>query len=784
MSRRVLSIVLAIIVVLALCPLAARADTKTKLVGYWPLNGDATDASTNRNDGTLVGDVSPAPNRYGVGSAAMRFPGETDAYIDAGDSEELQITGAMSISAWVFLNGSNDTSGSIVTKQGDEGNAAWDLGIEIGPDGVTHVATFAVAGGPLDLARVSDTQPFPTDRWVHVTGVYRPYESVEIYFDGMLQAEGFTDVPGEQFSDDGFPVRIGSGWDGLMDEVRIYERAITQVDIWQTMRAEVGLSSGPYPPDGARNVPPDVALSWTEGQFAKSHDLYFGTNAGDVNSASRNNPMGVLVNQGTTMTTYDPIGDLSFDRTYYWRVDEVNAFETVIYKGNVWSFTVEPYAPFIENVIAVSNTAAMDGQKPEKAVNGSGLNDNDEHSIEPTDMWLGAASGGDPVWIRFRFDTACKLNEMVVWNYNDSSSAGLGAGLKDVTIEYSTDGAAWSTLKDVELAQASGTADYAANSIVSLGGIVARYVRLTAHTTWGMTGQYGLSEVRFSYVPTRARDPRPADGASDVDVDVVLRWSGGREAAVHDVHFNASAPLVATGVALLDSVTANRYALNPLNFGTTYYWRIDERNDARTPSVWQGDIWSFTTRQYGVIDDFESYTDESGRRVYEIWRDGYDNGTSSMVGYLDPPYAEQTIVHGGGQSMPFEYSNDMSPFYSEAIRAMATAQNWMGNGADALRLFFRGRPGNTPGALYLAIEDKIGRVAVVTHPNPNALTSSTWQEWVIPYSSLDSVSLSGVMAIYLGVGDRDNPAPGGSGLIYIDDIEFGHPIGGVSAPRR
>jgi hypothetical protein len=115
---------------------------------------------------------------------------------------------------------------------------------------------------------------------------------------------------------------------------------------------------------------------------------------------------------------------------------------------------------------------------------------------------------------------------------------------------------------------------------------------------------------------------------------------------------------------------------------------------------------------------------------------------------------------------------------------MAIAQKWQDHGADALRLFVRGHPDNDPGSLYIAVEDTGGHIAVAMHPDPAALTSAAWQEWAIPYSAFGDIGLSAVQAIYLGVGDRANPVPGGSGLIYIDDIERGHPIGGLTPGRR
>ena len=72
-------------------------------------------------------------------------------------------------------------------------------------------------------------------------------------------------------------------------------------------------------------MPLDVVLSWTADESAATHDVYFGTSFDDVNTASRSNPRGVLVSTGQDANTYDPAGLLEIRRTYYWRVDEVEA---------------------------------------------------------------------------------------------------------------------------------------------------------------------------------------------------------------------------------------------------------------------------------------------------------------------------------------------------------------------------------------------------------------------------------------------------------------------------
>jgi concanavalin A-like lectin/glucanase superfamily protein len=278
---------------------------------------------------------------------------------------------------------------------------------------------------------------------------------------------------------------------------------------------------------------------------------------------------------------------------------------------------------------------------------------------------------------------------MLVWNYNVQFELVLGFGVKDVTLEYSEDGVDWSVLGDVELAKATATADYVANTTVDLQGVRAKFLRLNVNSGWGPMGQFGLSEVRISQVPVFAREPQPADGAVGVDPETRLSWRGGREAAAHEVYFSTEEAAVVDGTALVDTVDATTLSPGSLNLGTTYYWKISEVNETEAISVWPGDVWSFATLEYFVVDDFESYDDEENT-IFDAWLDGFVNDTGSTVGYFDAPFAEKTIVHGGGQSMPLAYANDVAPFYSEAECDLGSV-DWTVNGADTLKLYVSGR---------------------------------------------------------------------------------------------
>jgi hypothetical protein len=474
-----------------------------------------------------------------------------------------------------------------------------------------------------------------------------------------------------------------------LSDVRLYTRALSEAEVLAAMAGKGPISKeaiDPAPETEAIDIPRDVVVSWTPGEYAATHDVYFGTALDDVTSADRTNPMGVLLSQGQADASFDPEGVLELGQTYYWRVDEVNAApDNSIFTGEVWSFTVEPVAYPIEGIVATCNVASEEGVGPENTVDGSGLNADGQHSTDSGDMWLVTPTGADPVQLTYEFDQVYKLQEMRVWNYNVIFELILGFGLKDVTVEYSVDGVEWTLLGDVEFARATAMADYTANTTVAFDGVAVRYVRLTANSGYGTMGQLGLSEVQFMYIPAHAREPQPGDGAAGVSVDTMLGWRAGREAVTHDVYLGTDPE----GLALVDSVSEPTYVPDNLEFGSTYYWKIIEVNEADAIAAWEGNLWSFSTQEYALIDDMEAYNDEDNV-IYEAWIDGWVNETGSTVGYLESPFAEQTIVNSGRQSMPLAYDNSLAPFYSEAEHDLG-GMNLAANGADTLRLSVSGQ---------------------------------------------------------------------------------------------
>jgi hypothetical protein len=304
---------------------------------------------------------------------------------------------------------------------------------------------------------------------------------------------------------------------------------------------------------------------------------------------------------------------------------------------------------------------------------------------------------------------------------------------------------------------------YAPNTTVSFGGVNAKFVKLTITANWGgMAPQTGLAEVRFFYVPVQARSPQPATAAKGVSADASLDWRPGREAASHQVYFGTDANAVAKGTTPAKTVTDHSFIPDSLNLGTTYYWKVDEANAVTYP----GEVWSFTTQDYEVVDDFESYTDQTGAEVFTAWVDGFDNPAKNgaVVGLSDAKngtFGDTTTFHAGRQSMPLAYDNTKAPF-SEATRTFAPAQDWTQHGVTTLVVYFRGQGTNTPAPLYLKINDK----KVLSNGGAAATAFPLWKQWNIDLASVGA-NLKSVKTLTIGIGDG---AGSGKGVLYIDDI--------------
>ncbi|NLH40906.1 MAG: hypothetical protein GX448_03620 [Planctomycetes bacterium] len=744
-----------------LLALTLTSAAQAGLAGWWKfdeVSGAVAEDSVAGNDGVLHGNPQWITGQV---DNALKLDGSGD-YVDLPIGSLMASLSDTTIAVWTNFSGTG---------------GAWQRLIDFGTGTANYIYLCPQDGGGLMHAAITANTGVWTDvtvsrgalptGWHHVALVINGQtKNLKILLDGEVVADTSTlytlqDLGNTTQNYVGRSQYEDPYYNGVVDDLRIYNEALSQPEILRVMRGETFPAVKPSPSNEAVDVPREPVLSWTPGKFANTHDVYFGTAFEDVNAATTANPLGVLAGAGQDTNSFSP-GRLQFGRTYFWRVDEVNAPpDNTIFQGRVWSFTVEPYSYPIAGVTATASSFNKD-MGPEKAANGAGLDAADQHSTVSADGWLTAKGAAGPAWIQFAFDGVHKLDKMLVWNSNQALENILGLGARDVTIEYSTDGETWTSFGDFEFAQATASADYAANTTIEFAGLAARLIKLTIHSNWGgLMPQYGLSEVRFYSIPVVAREPQPAANATDVNPQVRFAWRAGREAASHKILLSDDRQAVADGSAPAATVSVSQYEAS-LMLDSTYFWKVMEVNDAEAISSWESPVWSFSTAGFVAVDDFEAYTDVEGRRVYESWIDGWDNpANGSTVGYNQAPFAEQTVVHSDAQSMPLFYENTGGATYSEAKRTFAAPQDWTAHGFTTLVLFFRGQMTNSPAAVYVKIND-----TKILYNNAAASTAfPLWKQWNIPLASA-GVSLKSVRSLSVGV---EGP---GAGTLFVDDIRL------------
>jgi hypothetical protein len=497
---------------------------------------------------------------------------------------------------------------------------------------------------------------------------------------------------------------------GTIDDLRVYDHALSEAEILAaTQGAEVyPYALGPEPSDGTLVEATWVNLSWLPGELAVSHDVYLGDNFDDVDSGAEGTFQG---NQTTTLVTIGLPGfafpeGLVPGTTYYWRIDEVNDTEpNSPWKGPIWSFSIPPKTAYFPVPADGAESVAVDAQLSWTEGFGSKL-----HTVYFGDNFddVSNAAGGLPQGSATYNPGPLKMAKTYYWRVDEFDAVDTFKG--DV----------WSFI------------------------------------TEGAVGS-----------------PEPANSAVDVTQSPILTWVHGVFADTHEVYFGADA----TSLKLKGSgnLGSESYEPGQLEWNTTYYWRIDEANSTNPDSPWTGPLWSFTTANFLIVDDFESYNDlnedEPGsNRIYLAWVDGFDNPAinGSIVGHANPPFAEQTIVHGGLQSMPMAYDNAVGK--SEATLTLTSNRDWTINSVNTLTIWFRGSAGNAAEQMYVALNGN----ARVDHDDPDAATKIAWTEWNIDLTRFadQGVNLSNVNSITLGLGNRANLTAGGSGLLYFDDIRL------------
>jgi len=293
----------------------------------------------------------------------------------------------------------------------------------------------------------------------------------------------------------------------------------------------------------------------------------------------------------------------------------------------------------------------------------------------------------------------------------------------------------------------------------------------------GGRGVLNAFHLRMVEATLTAGMPLPFDGAVDVPRNKVFSWSPGIYAVEHDVYLGTNGPAVENAVS--PDVPPGRgrqiqttYDPGVLELGTTYYWRIDEVNDAEVDSPWKGQVWSFTTKDCDSVDGFESYADSDALQA--VW----DIGGG---GWIELSTDNQ---QSGAKSLELAYYNRSGNKYSATEIEFAEPDNLVASGVSSIGLHFKGVLSNQTDRLYVTLEDAAAGSATVAYDgDPNDLKSDNWQQWRIELTEFGGVDPTAVEKLIIGVGDKDaDRSSGASGTLYVDDVGFCGGGGAVGCP--
>ena len=447
----------------------------------------------------------------------------------------------------------------------------------------------------------------------------------------------------------------------------------------------------PSPGNGAAFIDgTNLSLTWASGYGAKLHYVYFGDDYDTVANATTG---GRLIG----LTSYKP-GPLEIDKTYYWRVDE-SAGPTILYPGEVWSF----------------KTAKEGGGIKAQYYNGMNFDNLVLTRIDPQINFNWGDPGSpdtsvnvDQFSARWTGEVEAAFTETYTFYTTSDDGARLwvnGVQLVDSWVDQSA-------------TEHSGTIDLVAGTTYSLimeyyentGGAVAELRWSSPSTPKQLIPQAALS------LPVRASAPSPASGATGTKLTPILKWSPGDFAVSHEVYFGTDADAVRNADKSSPEYKGTKalgnesYDPGKLAWFTSYYWRIDEVNAVNPDSPWSGNVWSFTTGDFILIDNFEEYN-SGENQIWYSWKDGLGygapgtdsyyagNGTGAAVGdETTSSYTEETIFHDGGhQSMPLSYDNNKTGFskYSETELTLTDTRDWTDENVAELSIWFRGYPAST-----------------------------------------------------------------------------------------
>jgi hypothetical protein len=690
------------------------------LMGWWKFDEGAgtkaLDWSGHGNHATLVGGPTWIAGYDGDG---LKLDGADD-YIVLPIGQVISSMSSATFTTWV--NFSN--AGGAWQRIFDFGNGTGTyifLCPRTGTTGPLRLAITTSGGGGESLIDSPNTLP---SGWHHVAAVIKT-GNMQIYLDGTMIASGSTAlVP----SDLG---QTGSNWlgrsqyaadaylNGSLDDFRIYDYALSAEEITDTMRGDPLLAWGANPADGTTpDVQSALPLSWSAGENASQHDVYFGTDVDAVDIADTSTPE--IYRGRQDGTSYTPSEGVEWDGgPYFWRVDEVNTDGTIS-RGRVWSFTVADF-------ILVEDFESYDA------------GDNQVWYSWHDGLGYGAP-GAEPYYAGN--GTGAAVGDETTGSYMEETI--VHSGGKSLPLFYDNNKQGFAKYSETEFTLTSPR-DWTTENVAELSlwfrgypASVGSFVEAPAgtNTVTGSGADIWNDSDQFHFAFKTLTGP----GSISAKVDSVGNTDAWAKA----------------GVMIRETLEAGaKHAMMVVtpSSGISFQRRFD--TDGASSDTTTGGITApyWVKIERDLAGNFTAYSSTDGTN-WQVQGDPqpFQMASNAYIGLA-------VTAHNASQTCEAKFSNVT---ITGNVGTMWTNQDI-------------GIQSNSAEPLYLAVSNSVGNPAVVVHDNPDAVLIDTWTEWVIPLQTLADrgINLTDVDKIAIGLGTKGNTTTsGGAGKVFIDDVRL------------
>jgi len=480
-------------------------------------------------------------------------------------------------------------------------------------------------------------------------------------------------------------------------------------------------ANAPSPSNGATGTKMTPILEWNPGDYAASHEVYFGTDANAVANADKDSPE-YKGSRALGDESYDP-GKLEWFTQYYWRVDEVNDLNPDSpWIGNLWNFTTGDF-------IVVDNFEDYDADKPiwEYWLDGIGFG-----APGSPDFFAGNGTGaavGDE-------SSSSYMEETIVHSGNKSMP---------VVYDNNKQGAAYYSETELTLTEAR---DWTEEGVANLSLWFRGYPASAGSFVEGPTGTFTMTgsgadiwneadEFHFAY--------KMLSGVGSITA---------RVQSVDETNTWAKAGVMIRGTLEPGSVNAAIFVTPGQGVSFQYRDFADGvSSNAQTTGI-AAPYWVRIERD--LAGNFIAYSSADGTN----WQRQGDPINIQMG----------TNVYIGMAVTSHDVALTCQAVFTNVTTTNNVTGQWTNQDIGILS--------NDAEPLYVAVSNSAGNPAVVEHDDPAAATVDTWTEWVIPLSEFadQGIVLTDVDRIAIGLGTRGNTAvPGGSGTMFFDDIRLYRP---------